>query len=99
MIFSISFGYKSIRDSIDSAKSISLEISKTEENRFKMIERLNDFSLLEDELLSKSLKNLNISEELDIYSSYKDSFDLSVTIPADITTKQLNVDYTGGDIV
>ena len=77
MIFSISFGYKSIRDSIDSAKSISLEINKTEENRFKMIERLNDFSLLEDGLLSKSLKNLNISEELDTYSSYKDSFDLS----------------------
>ena len=25
----------------------------------------------------------------------KDSFDLSVTIPADVTTKQLNVDYTG----
>jgi hypothetical protein len=77
MIFSISFGYKSIRDSIDSAKSISLEINKTEENRFKMIERLNDFSLLEDELLSKSLKNLNITDELDIYTSYKDSFDLS----------------------
>jgi hypothetical protein len=77
MIFSISFGYKSIRDSIDSAKSISLEINKTEENRFKMIERLNDFSLLEDELLSKSLKNLNITDELDVYTSYKDSFDLS----------------------
>ena len=77
MGFSISFGYNYIRDSVDSAKSISLEINKTEVERFRLIEKLNNFSLLEDELLSKSLKNLNISEELDIYSSYKDSFDLS----------------------
>ena len=77
MIFSISFGYNSIRDSVDSAKSITYQINKTEEDRFRMIKRLNDFSLLEDELLSKSLKNLNISDELDIYSSYRDSFDLS----------------------
>ena len=62
MIFSISFGYNSIRDSVDSAKSITYQINKTEEDRFRMIKRLNDFSLLEDELLSKSLKNLNISE-------------------------------------
>lgn len=77
MVFSISFGYNYIRDSVDSAKSISSEINKTEVERVRLIERLNNFSLLEDELLSKSLKNLNISEELDIYSSYKDSFDLS----------------------
>ena len=77
MVFSISFGYNYIRDSVDSAKSISSEINKTEVERVRLIERLNNFSLLEDELLSKSLKNLNISDELDIYSSYRDSFDLS----------------------
>ena len=42
MIFSISFGYNSIRDSVDSAKSITYQINKTEEDRFRMIKRLND---------------------------------------------------------
>ena len=42
MIFSISFGYNSIRDSIDSAKSITYQINKTEEGRFRMIKRLNE---------------------------------------------------------
>ena len=77
MGFSISFGYNYIRDSVDSAKSITIQINKTEIERIKLIERLNNFSLLEDELLSMSLKNLNIDEKLDTYYSYKDSFNLS----------------------
>jgi len=77
MTFSISFGYNYIKDSVESAKLISTQINKNEVEKIKLIERLNNFSLLDDEILSRSLKNLNINDKLETYYSYMDSFDLA----------------------
>jgi hypothetical protein len=77
MILTILFGVKYTNDSIDYTANINNRIKENSKTTINLSENMNQFNLVDNLILSKSLKGENITNNMDIYVSYVDSFMLN----------------------
>lgn len=77
MILTILFGVKYTNDSIDYTSNINRKIKDNSLTTISLSENMNQFNLVDNLILSKSLKGENITNNMDIYVSYVDSFMLN----------------------
>jgi hypothetical protein len=77
MILTILFGVKYTNDSIDYTSNINRKIKDNSLTTISLSENMNQFNLVDNLILSKSLKGENITNNMDIYISYVDSFMLN----------------------
>ena len=77
MILTILFGLKYTNDSINYTSEINKRIKENSQITIKLSENMNQFNLVDNLILSKSLKGENITNNMDIYVSYVDSFMLN----------------------
>lgn len=77
MIVTILFGVKYTNDSIDYTSNINRKIKDNSLTTISLSENMNQFNLVDNLILSKSLKGENITNNMDIYVSYVDSFMLN----------------------
>ena len=77
MIITILFGVKYTNDSIDYTSNINRKIKDNSLTTISLSENMNQFNLVDNLILSKSLKGENITNNMDIYISYVDSFMLN----------------------
>ena len=77
MILTILFGVKYTNDSIDYTSNINRNIKDNSLTTISLSENMNQFNLVDNLILSKSLKGENITNNMDIYVSYVDSFMLN----------------------
>ncbi len=74
MLLTILFGIKYTNDSIDYTSNINKRIKENSQTTINLSENMNKFNLIDNLILSKSLKGDNILDNMDNYISYKDSF-------------------------
>jgi len=74
MLLTILFGIKYTNDSIDYTSNINKNIKENSQTTINLSENMNKFNLIDNLILSKSLKGDNILDNMDNYISYKDSF-------------------------
>jgi len=77
LVASIIYGQKYLQSSIQSVDSISKTLRENELEKIEDGRRIDRFNELDNQLLNQSLKNLDISDNLDLMMTYKDSFRLS----------------------
>jgi len=77
LVASIIYGQKYLQSSIQSVDSISKTLRENELEKIEDGRRIDRFNELDNQLLNQSLKNLDISDNLDLIMTYKDSFRLS----------------------
>lgn len=77
MLLTIFFGIKYTNDSIQNTVNINRKIEENSKTTINLSEKINHFNLIDNLVLSKSLKGENILYNMDIYISYKDSFMLN----------------------
>jgi hypothetical protein len=77
MILTILFGVKYTNDSIDYTANINNRIKENSKTTINLSENMNQFNLVDNLILSKSLRGENITNNMDIYVSYVDSFMLN----------------------
>jgi hypothetical protein len=77
MILTILFGVKYTNDSIDYTSNINKKIKENSQTTISLSENMNQFNLVDNLILSKSLKGENITNNMDVYISYVDSFMLN----------------------
>lgn len=77
MILTILFGVKYTNDSIDYTSNINRKIKENSQTTISLSENMNQFNLVDNLILSKSLKGENITNNMDVYISYVDSFMLN----------------------
>lgn len=76
MVASIIYGHKYLESSTKSVETITTSLKQNDLEKLLMNKTINSFKELDNQLLNKSLKNLDITEDLDLLSSYRDSFKL-----------------------
>ena len=74
MLLTILFGIKYTNDSIDYTSNINKRIKENSQTTINLSENMNKFNLIDNLILSKSLKGDNILDNMNNYISYKDSF-------------------------
>ena len=74
MIGTILFGISYTNTKINYTKKLTDQIKENSKLTVKLSENINQFNLIDNILLSKSLKGENISINIKNYVSYKDSF-------------------------
>lgn len=77
MLFSVVFGVNYTNRTIEYTKWVSSDISKNSETTVKLSENVNQFNLISNLMITKSLKGESINEQYDNYCTYKDSFELN----------------------
>lgn len=77
MIGTILFGINYTNNSIDYTKRLTDQIKENSELTVKLSDNINQFNLIDNILLSKSLKGENISLNVENYVTYRDSFMLN----------------------
>lgn len=77
MLLTILFGIKYTNDSINYTSNINKKIKENSQTTINLSENMNKFNLIDNLILSKSLKGDNILNNMDNYISYKDSFMLN----------------------
>ena len=74
LIASIMYGQKYLKRSTESVDSITTSLRQNELENIENGRRIDRFNELDNLLLSQSLKNLDLGDNLDLMMTYKDSF-------------------------
>lgn len=77
LVASIIYGQKYLKSSTQSVQSITTSLRENEIEKIENGRKIDRFNELDNQLLNRSLKNLDISDNLDVMMTYKDSFGLS----------------------
>jgi hypothetical protein len=77
LVVSIIYGRKYLKNSTQSVQSITTSLRENEIEKIENGRKIDRFNELDNQLLNRSLKNLDISDNLDVMMTYKDSFGLS----------------------
>jgi hypothetical protein len=77
MLGTILFGINYTNNAIDYTKRLTDQIKENSELTVKLSDNINQFNLIDNILLSKSLKGENISLNVENYVTYRDSFMLN----------------------
>lgn len=77
LVASIIYGQKYLKSSTQSVQSITTNLRENELEKIENGRKIDRFNELDNQLLNRSLKNLDISDNLDVMMTYKDSFGLS----------------------
>ena len=77
MLLTILFGVKYTNDSIAYISRANKNIKENSQTTINLSESMNQFNLVDNLILSKSLKGEDITNNMEVYTSYVDSFMLN----------------------